>query len=275
MSRRGDMKLDTEVPTTRRERAVNWGDSADVAGGEKATVFTMSSQQADSVTLIVEAELDVPEDLQGTADFRPILRVSWGQGGSSAQSDFDATYRQRIPMATATAEVSCWIAALPLPNVSTPIPGGARQIIGNERGPFIAPATVTAHFRAFAAQGTDGVGLFPTFWFTQLALSAGQYAVGSVRLASFRAFNPALGEGDGGANPLVYLLLFDEPTLPAPGDVPKESMFLPYVSSSTGVPSLQNNLIQLHDGPDARLWPRSVVGRVHGSLCVRPTWFTA
>ena len=268
MSRRGEMKLDTEVPTTRRERATNWGATEDVMGGERGTLFTMSSQQSDSVTIYVEAELDIPDELLGTADFRPILRVSWGQGGSSAQSDYDATYRQRIPLASALTEVSCWIAALPLPNVSTPIPGGPRQIIGAERGPFMAPKSVTCHFRAFVAQGCDGIGQLPTFWFTQLAMATGQYAVGSVRLASFRAHNPQSGESDEEAAPKVWLLLFDEDTLPAPGDIPKESMFLPYAELVVERPLAPEQLDPTHHGTDARLWPRPVVGGVHRSLRV-------
>lgn len=241
---RGDMKLSTEVPTTRRERATNWGDSQTVAGGARAALFTMSSQQSDSVTLYAQAALSVPVDLVGTADFRPIVRVSWGQGGSSVQSDFDCTYRQRIPLASAIAEVSCWIAALPLPMTSPaqPIPGG-NQLLGNERGPFAAPAAVTCDFRCFAAQGHDSVDLFPTIWLSQTDLDFGVYASGPVRLASFRAYNPGPGEVNGSAAALVYLLLFDEPTAPAPGDVAVESMFLPYTTSSTNVPSLQSNLV--------------------------------
>ena len=141
--------------------------------------------------------------------------------------------------------MSCWIAALPLSNVSVPIPGGPRQILGNERSPFLAPASVSAHFRAFAAEGCDGIGLFPTIWLTQLALSTGVYALSSVRLASFLAYLPTLiVSGGGSPSVALFLLLFDQPALPGAGDVPVVSMALPYAGGPAALPSVNSNLVQ-------------------------------
>src|SRR5580704_6058849 len=108
------MPMRTAVPTTRRERATNYGTSDDVVGGGRANLPEISKIEADALSIYVECtKLFVPVALLGTADFRPMVSLDWGHGGSTVSSDFDVTFRQRIPIVASTASLFGWIAALP------------------------------------------------------------------------------------------------------------------------------------------------------------------
>jgi hypothetical protein len=210
------------IPTTRRERVANYGDAQRVTGPNLATLFHWSAEQSWQIVLYVQCEeFVIPAPAIGTADFRPFVRISWGHGASSNETDVEVTYRQRIPLVCSTLHVQCFIASLPLAQsngttVEAPVPVGA-----------------AARFRGFMGEGVDGVPLFPTQWVTQMGTGAGQIRAGQTRLSSFRAFLPVAT-----ASPR-YLLLLDQNAPPANGQIPVDGFPLvvpPNQSSPPGLP---------------------------------------
>jgi hypothetical protein len=205
------------IPQTRRERQTNYGSTESVVGPGLQSLFHMDKAQASGLVLYVECrDFFVPPDAVGTADFRPFVHVTWGHGASSVKGDFDCTFRQRIPLVGSDVDVQAYIASLAYPGQA---PG------------VDVPITATSKFRAFVAEGTDGIELFPTVWQTQLNASSGTFGQvnainlesgaatpGQTRLASLRAINP----GD-----FAYLLLFDASAVPATGAVPVDACPLP------------------------------------------------
>jgi hypothetical protein len=212
------------IPHTRRERVSNYGDSAEVHGSEKKPLITLRKQQGDALLLTVQCEtFSIPKASLGTADFRPMVHVTWGHGGTTAETnegssaqtnlDLDVTYRQRFPVAASTLDVECFIAAFPKPSGGSPVK---------------VPDTAVAKFRGFVSEGVDGLRLFASRWVTQLNASTGVFARGQSRLASVRAFNPAT------AGSPVFFLLFDQDTAPTGGEVPFDGAPLPLTNPTTG-----------------------------------------
>ncbi|SRR5258708_4384448 len=210
------------IPTTRRQRVTNYGDAQRVTGSSLATLFHWSAEQSWQIVLYVQCEeIVIPAPAVGTADFRPFVRISWGHGASSNETDIDVTYRQRIPLVCSTLHVQCFIASLPLAQ-----PSGTTVEAQ-------VPAGASARFRSFMGEGIDGVPLFPTQWVTQMGTNAGQIRSGQTRLAAFRAFLPAAT-----ASPR-FLLLLDQALAPANGQIPVDGFPLvepPNQSSPPGLP---------------------------------------
>src|SRR5437868_5779771 len=101
------------LPGHRRERVVNYGDAATVGGNGKKALFHWNAEQATAVAVTVWCEaFDVPSGAVGSGDFRPFVHVKWGHGATDMEFDFDATYRQRIPLVASTVAVECFIASL-------------------------------------------------------------------------------------------------------------------------------------------------------------------
>jgi hypothetical protein len=205
------------VHRSQRQRETNWGDAQRVNVAEVGTLFTMHNpDSSDATPLLVTVqcvELFIPPAAVGTFDFRPMVRLSWGNGAGSVDGDFDCTQRQRIPIVASSVDVSCFIGAFVLPGV-----GGNPAV----------PAGAFARFRAFVAPGTDGAPLFPTQWQTQFNVSTGVLAKGQSRLASLRAFAQ-----DHVVTVVPYFLLFDKATAPVAGDKPVDGMPLT-VAGPTG-----------------------------------------
>ncbi len=205
------------IPATRRERVTNYGDTVVVKGKQRPTAFTV--QKGDGAPMLITAQVEdffVPAAAVGTADFRPFLHVEWGHGATMARSDFDVTFRQRIPLACSTVEVQAFIAALPFPGQTGRVPS--------------VPDDARAKIRAFVSEGLDGIRLFPTRWITQTNLSAGVIADEQARLATLRAFNPATTES--GAS--LFLLLFDQDSTPSGNEQPIDGMPLPFNTRAFG-----------------------------------------
>jgi hypothetical protein len=210
------------IPQSRRERQTNYGGTESVVGPGLQPLFHMDKLEASGLVLYVECrEFFVPAGAVGTADFRPFVHVSWGHGAASVKGDYDCTFRQRIPLVGSDVEVQAYINSLPFPG---------------QAGGVAVPPTATSKFRAFVAEGTDGIELYPTTWQTQLNLSSGvltpapsanTVGVSQVRLASLRAINP--GE-------FVYLLLFDAAAVPAAAAVPFDAMPLPVATTDNQGP---------------------------------------
>jgi hypothetical protein len=213
------MTLRTQVPPTRRQRTVNFGDAVTLHGGRMEPLPMYSSEQSGALAIYVEcSELQVPPQLVGTADFRLMVQMDWGSGNASTMSDFDCTYRQRLPAVGASLKLSAWIAAFPAFDAITPIGSFYKGGLGGANGPLEAPRIVTAAARIFIAEGTDPVDLYPSFWMTQQNATEGLYVVGQGRLATFKYWGQAGEEGG-----TVWLQLFDLPTLPPLGAVPFDS----------------------------------------------------
>jgi hypothetical protein len=108
------------VPHTRRDRVANYGDTVNVRGQGRVTAFDL--QQNDGCSLAITAQVEsfsIPPAALGTGDFRPSIHVEWGHGGTMAKSDFDITFRQRIPLVASTAQVQVFIASFPFPGKAT------------------------------------------------------------------------------------------------------------------------------------------------------------
>jgi hypothetical protein len=195
------------LPTTVADRAVNRG-AVEVAadGSVPVTLFKWQVDDADAaaMTLYVQCdELVIPPAAIGTADFRPMVHVEWGNGGATNRTDLEVTYRQRQPFVCASFIATAFIASFPLAQsdgtfATAPVPVGA-----------------SAKFYAFIAQDPDAVPLFATRWITQMATDRGLLIEGQTRLATFRAFSDAASAAGGG-----FFLLFDSAVAPAPGDTP-------------------------------------------------------
>ena len=206
------------IPATRRERVTNYGDTVLVEGKQRPTAFTVHKGEGAPMTITAQVEsFFIPQSAIGTADYRPFLHVEWGHGASMARSDFDVTFRQRIPLVCSTVEVQAFIAALPFPGQTGRVPP--------------VPDDARAKIRAFVSEGLDGVRLFPTLWITQTNLAAGVISDEQARLASLRAFNPAAAAG---ATNSLFLLLFDQDTTPVAGQSPVDGLPLPFNSPDLG-----------------------------------------
>jgi hypothetical protein len=196
------------VHRSQRQREANWGDAQTATANQQATLFTMhnpDSSEATPLLVTVQCvEFFIPPAALGTFDFRPMVHLSWGNGASSVDADFDCTQRQRVPIVAASVDAYGFIGAFPLPGVG---------------GKPVVPPTAFARFRAFVAPGTDGAPLFPTQWQTQFNASTGVLAVGQSRLASLRAFAQ-----DHAVTVVPYFLLFDKAVAPVAGDKPVDGM---------------------------------------------------
>jgi hypothetical protein len=209
-----------------RERVTNYGDSTTVTDQGVSTLFSMHKNDGGQLLVTVQCEkLVIPAASIGTADFRPMVHLEWGHGASSVGADFDCTFRQRIPLSCSCVDASCFIGAFPKA-------GGA--------GPVKVPIGSSAQFRAFVSEGVDAEPLVPTQWETQFNESAGVLRVGQQRLMTLRAF-----AADSAVTKVPYLLLFDQVTVPAAGDVPVDGMPLEVagpVTAALGV-SVGRNLM--------------------------------
>ena len=192
--------------TTIRQRVTNYGDAQLVRAQERQTIFTMQKDQGSPLLVTVQCvEFSIPTADLGTADFRPMVRLSWGHGASSVDADFDCTYRQRIPVAASTAEVQAFIGVFPIPGGASPLP--------------VVPDAAFARFRGFVSEGTDDLPMAPTRWVTQINQSTGVLAEGQARLVALRAWSPAATPAH-----VPYFLLFDQPTAPVGGEIPVDGM---------------------------------------------------
>lgn len=200
------------LPLTRRERVVNWGNSATSQGGGITSLLQLDVEQAEDFLLTIECtEFIVPSDSLGTADYRPYARVSWGHGAADVCGEFEVTQRQQIPVPGSKVTVQVYVKALPLASdeaetIAAYVPG---DVVASFRG-FVAPSI------AFSV---------PTFWLTDYGNSSGQIVgppasnplvVGQqCRIVTLRAWGI---EAEGPF--LRYFMLFDESTAPADGDSP-------------------------------------------------------
>ena len=226
------------LPTTRRVRPQNFGDFFNVAGGQQVAVCNPSNEQSGPMAIYVEcSQLIVPSGLLGTADFRLLITCDWGAGGASTVSTFDCTYRQRIPIVGGQVTLSAWIAAFPYFNARTPVGSFYVGGLGGANGALVAPATVQCKGRVFAAEGSDAVSKFPTFWMTQQGVAAGVYMKGQGRLATFKCWADVSGDD----SETVFLQLFDQATLPVNPNVPFDSTPL---TIGGGVVPEQKRLVQ-------------------------------
>lgn len=208
------MPVRPRLETTRRERVVNYGNDCKTQADGVASLFHMSQEDGRPFLVTVECSLlTIPPAVALTGDFRPYIHMAWGHGGADVEADFEVTYRQRITVAASTVDVKAGVRSLPL-----------AQSNGTFLQPTVPP-TVLAEFRAFVSEGPDANPLFPTFWLTSLGANKGNFVgpsgIGMVlgqqcRMATVRAFANAV---EGGAQ-TVYLQLFDQPTVPANGDIP-------------------------------------------------------
>jgi hypothetical protein len=215
------MTVRTEIPPTRKERVTNTGDAIQVVGGQRTAIVTYGGAASSALAIYVQCtELTVPPPLAGSADFRLMVSVDWGHGNASTLSDFDCTYRQRIPIVASSVEMFAWIAAFPAFSANPPRPIGSfyKGGLGGPNGPLQAPAGVRAKARVFIAEGSDAQRKYPTFWMTQQGVTSGVYVVGQGRLAGLKCW--AIGAPTPAA---LYMQLFDSPDLPAIGDVPFDS----------------------------------------------------
>ncbi len=223
------MPVRPRLAGTRREHQVNYGNSANVEGGRRAPLFTMSQEQGSDLLVTIEcATLALPATAIGTGDFRPYAHLAWGHGGTDVEADFEVTYRQRIPICASGVNVEVFLKSLPLAQAD-----GTQTIAP-------VPASARASFRGFVSEGTDAEPLFPTMWIAQMGLSAGNLVgpkgvgvlVGQqVRLASLRAFAV-----DATAAGPRYLQLFDRAAAPADGAVPVDVFPLPAGAAAEAVP---------------------------------------
>ena len=195
------------VPRTKRERAVNLGTPETAVDGSTPVGlvdWAADDSMASAMTLYVQVEeFTIPASALGTADFRPMVHVEWGNGAATNQTDLECTYRQRLPFVCSTLIAQGFIASFPLALsdgtfATADVPVGAR-----------------AKFRAFIAIDPDAVPLFATRWVTQLNLVAGVIEIGQARLATLRAFCDATASKTAG-----FFLLFDKSTAPVANDVP-------------------------------------------------------
>jgi hypothetical protein len=217
------------IHTRRQTRPTNLGDRTDVTGGQGLVSILKAQMGADSemASLCVSASLDVPEELLTTADYRPMVRVVWGNGGTTLQTDIDVTYRRSVPFATSILYAKAWICALPYPGANVPI--GPRLVDGPSTKPGQPPPgvttdefnEVTAEFSAFFATGQQ-LDDEPNLWLTQMDVPQGIFIVGSCRSLQSRAWATNLG----GEGP-VYLLFFDSATAPVNGMIPFDGVPLP------------------------------------------------
>lgn len=209
------------LPHTRRLRVANYGTTQNVVGSQVAPLFTWSAEQSDSVAVYVEVpDFVIPNAAIGTADFRPYVRVDWGHGGAFASTEFEVTKRQRIALVGSTVDIKAFIKALPLAT--------ADGFVDAE-----IPVTARATFRAFMGEGLDGLALFPTQWITQFPGNAGLLVDAHARLSELRGFVT------GGGDTLVYLLLFDQDTIPTGGETPVDALPLIVPPASSGMPALE------------------------------------
>jgi hypothetical protein len=233
----------TNVPTTRKLGTSNYGTSRTVVGTQRQSLLDVSKAQADSLVITAECMRFTgippganPNPANIAADFRPVVRVSWGNGDTTVASDFDITYRQRIPIIASSVKAELRIAALPFPGTNTPV-GPFDSPSNLEPTTALAtaiPAAATATARAFVSEGMESVGRFPTIWLTHLTEISGVFCVGQCRLATLRAF--VAGSTQEGNPQEAFLLLFDKAAVPVAGDIPYDG--IPLLTDATNFPIL-------------------------------------
>lgn len=219
------MKTREAIPSRHQLRPTNLGQITDVNGREGLRAMFMQKMGDESAMVSLAARCErivVPPALLGTADYRPMIRVTWGNGQTTMDADFDVTYRRAVPFATGILNVRAWICALPFPNANTPVGPGLLDGPSTRPGtppPGVTPAqfaTVTARITSFCAAGQQ-LDEDPTFWLTQLGTDSGQFVVGQSRPLQARFFAASFGGVPPGQ---AYMLFFDQATLPVPGDIP-------------------------------------------------------
>lgn len=201
------------VPHTRRQRVMNYGDTLTLTGAGPASIFEHTQEEGDQLTLTVECLAVFIPAGSAAGDYRPYVKVTWGHGGTGAETWIEVTRRQRFSFVGSTCGVEAMILSVPLPNTPTavpaPVPGGA-----------------IAKFRAFVCEGIDGVPLYPTRWLTQLGVNLGVFSPRSARVASARLVAGTPGE---------FFQLFDRKVAPVNGDVPFDMC----VVDATGAGSIE------------------------------------
>jgi hypothetical protein len=198
----------------RRERPTNYGDALAVSGGTRATIFSRRVEQASWLLVTIECvSFSIPAGA-AVGDYRPMVHLKWGHGATDVETDIEVTYRQRFPVCASTLECEGFIQAFIFPGQAGPPPN--------------VPAGATARFRAFVAEGVDGLPLYASRWTTQLNVAAGVLATSQARLGSIKVVNPAAAGGPD------FFLLFDKATPPAGGDVPFDGAVLPLATAAGG-----------------------------------------
>ena len=209
------------APGYTADRSVNFGDVVTIAGNEIKQLCRVSLEHASMMTLVVSCDaIEVPAQLMTAFSYRPMVRVSWGNGNMSLQADYDVTVRRSVPLPASYIDVQVWICPLPYPGANVPI--GPPLLDGPSTRPTTADATVTAKFSGYIADG-QALDEFPSIWLTQFDTNAAQFVIGQVRPLSIASWLYATSEG----SPTIYLLIFDKATLPVNGDLPVNGTPLP------------------------------------------------
>jgi hypothetical protein len=211
------------VRSQERLRKVNFGDRVQIAGSDGLVELCSANFGEDQAMVTVSGtctQLVVPAQELGTADYRPMLRITWGAGGSDHTADYDITSQRQIPFPAGAVSVKAWICPLPFPGTNVPI--GPDLLNGPNTRPGTAPATVTARVSATICEG-QALDESASFWLTQFGANAGQFVHGQCRAIQHRfwCYNTA----DAGGT--LYLLLVDKDGVPANGDLPFDGSPVP------------------------------------------------
>ncbi len=222
------MPVRARLPTTRRQHAVNWGNSISVKDAQVSTLLYVSEEDGGERMLTIQCTaLAIPPIAIGTGDFRPYAHIAWGHGGADVETDIEVTYRQRISIPASKVSAQVFIKSMPL---------------AESDGTFlqpVVPAGSSASFRGFVSEGVDGNPLYPTLWLTQMGVNAGTLVgpkgVGMIvgqqaRLVSFRGW--AVESAGGGG--LRFFHLFDQAKAPANGDIPVDGFPIAVPASNAG-----------------------------------------
>ena len=110
------------APGYTADRSVNFGDVVTIAGNEIKQLCRVSLEHASMMTLVVSCDaIEVPAQLMTAFSYRPMVRVSWGNGNMSLQADYDVTVRRSVPLPASYIDVQVWICPLPYPGANVPI----------------------------------------------------------------------------------------------------------------------------------------------------------
>jgi hypothetical protein len=215
------MPVHEKIPRTRRQATVNLGNRAQALGPQStpALVDYDEEQATDLILTVWIEQLIIPPEVASEGDIRPYVRVEWGHGATAIEQEFEVTRRQRIPVPGSTVRCVGFLKSMPL-----------AQPDGTELAIDPVPLTCSATFNAFVSEHTDALPLVPTYWLQQMGVGQGNLIgpLGLVpaavqigqqaRLVTLHGFVTL--NSDVTTVALVYLMLFDEPTVPAAGDLP-------------------------------------------------------
>ena len=127
---------------TQRARDVNFGDRTLVKGADRKQLADISVRDAQAFTVYAVARIE-----PSTARVYPLIALEWGHGGASVVSRELRVFRRfRAPVVASTVKVA------------------GRLVDETGKAP---PNSVSCHFAAFIAPGTDGETLRNTDWIAQ------------------------------------------------------------------------------------------------------------